>query len=133
MKLIHSSISAETALSKQVLRENGLSFVWYQEDSRTGFERAEEQDLSMDHLIEARAFGNGKEIHVFPGIDGTLRAVLTIQEEDGEENWYDEKVVLRAGFGRTLTIRHWIGHDEDGLAYPSEAVFQDYEPEEAEG
>lgn len=132
MKFNHQNIPVDTALSAQVLRENGLSFLWYQEDSRTGFETAAHPDLSMDHLIEARAFGGGKEIHVFPGMDGSLRAVLTTQEVDGEENWYDERVLLRAGFGGTLTIRHLIDYDEDGLAVSSEVVFQDYAAEEAE-
>ena len=65
-------------------------------------------------------------------MDGSLRAVLTTQEVDGEENWYDERVLLRAGFGGTLTIRHLIDYDEDGLAVSSEVVFQDYAAEEAE-
>lgn len=126
MKFNHQNIPVDTALSKHVLDENGFSFLWIQEDSRTGFFSAEDSDVSMEHLIEARAFGGGKELHVFEGIDGRLKAVLTIEEDDGEDNWYDETVLLRSNFGRKLTIRHLISYDEDGLAYSAETVFEDY-------
>ena len=99
--------------------------------------------LDCDDLIEARIFDNKEEIHIFR-YDGNLRYVKKQYEDgkdilltdkrgqiqqtlkmfdDSKEYYFEEQQVLRRPrFGKTLTLRHYLAFDEDGLARIKDTV-----------
>ncbi len=89
-------------------------------------------EFKTDDLIEARFFNDILEIHIFE-YDGELRYIQTEKEEKDKQlssfppdlqkqlngyggSYFEETQVLRNRFGKNITLRHYLGYDEDGLA-----------------
>lgn len=71
--------------------------------------------FTTEELLEARFFGADREIHIFTGEEG-LEAVCV--EDEGQEDCLDITRRIRdPRFGKTLTLRRYLGYDADGQAY----------------
>lgn len=72
------------------------------------------QELDRAELIEARFFGNGKEIFVFKRNDA-LQGVLW-QADENTPHFEETFEIENPRHGKTITLRHELGADEDGQA-----------------
>jgi hypothetical protein len=100
---------------------NGLQWglIYYQDDIQ--LKKIADIDaaaINNPKLLEARLFGEGKEIHIFE-YDGKLSAVLN---EDDSQEQIDRKYKLAGRFKPKekdiyLHVRDYISFDKDGMAY----------------
>ncbi len=119
------TVNPVEALKKDYWIRNGYRYLWKQELSCVFLGRIEDAgDLEEENLLEARIFADGKELHLFY-FEDQLRAVVTTAGE--EEDCLEERQILRERFGKSLTIRHYIGYEEDGQAYIMRSVLNDYQ------
>lgn len=108
-------VKIEDALSKDYWQQEGYQHIWLQEYSRVELLPVKAaKDLNAGDLLEARIFTDQKEIHIFPAEEG-LKAVVTVTE-DGDD-YFEETQLLRERFGKSLTLRNFVGYDDDGQAY----------------
>lgn len=72
-------------------------------------------EVHLDELLEDRFFSQDKEIRIFQS-DGRLQAIVL--EEDGGDLFQDrEYKIENPEFGSCITVRTYMGFDEDGQAY----------------
>ena len=112
-------------------------YAWIQLISQVILKKAADLDeIDLAELLEARLFSNDKELHVFYHND-KLKAIETITGKDDVrlgmdskcdsfqsdgDHYFEERKMLRSGDNDSLTLRHFIGHDEDGLAFIKQTV-----------
>jgi hypothetical protein len=130
--------TVKQALDPDFLKKRGYKCIWFQEISRAGLMELDGKsiDIDQENLIEARIFGaeeNGKisEIHIFEKMDGGLAAVETI-EEDGDVSYERPQIVtdrFKVHLGNILTLRYFLGYDDDGQAKTEQVLFKDIREE----
>lgn len=127
----HHQMDLASALDMNALAQAGYQYVWYQEQSRVGICVVADYRPDADRLIEARIFSNAgdhdeaREVHVFAGSDGVLKAVETIAAGNAAHS--DENQLLLPRFGKSLTVRTVYTYDEDGQAMPGAFLLTGYE------
>ncbi len=128
-------IKLSQALDKNQLLANGYQYIWMQEISDVQLTQLEKVELNEDELLEARIFNNTSEIHIFE-YDGLLKAVLTETHPTDQNvkndhldftltHYRERTQLLRVKYGKKLTLRDFIGYDDDGLAYVTHTVLCD--------
>ena len=118
------------------LAKRGLEYAWIMKIGSVTLGRTAAADLSdPDEILEARIFSDREEIHIFR-FEDELTAVRTCTEDSdvnvtdrlsdaGGDHYFEEKQVLRRRFGKSVTLRRFIGHDEDGLSRIERTVLCD--------
>lgn len=102
--------------------DEGYQFLWLQEYGRVELGTVEGKTIDYSRLIEARVFSRDKELYIFE--DDGIQAVETVYEEG--DDCFEETQLLRGRFGRQITLRHYVGYEEDGQAYVARTVVCDY-------
>lgn len=69
----------------------------------------------LEELLEARFFGPDREVRIYSGEEG-LEAVC-LEDEEQEDYLTSTCTVRDTRFGKYLTLRRYLGYDEDGQAY----------------
>lgn len=101
----------------------GFQYIWLQEYGRVELSSVGDVNINYDRLIEARVFNSEKELHIYD--DDGIHAVETTFEEG--DDCFEEKQILRGRFGKEITLRHYVGYDEDGQAYIEHTVICGYD------
>lgn len=117
-------VDLKNATDPDWLKKAGYQYAWIQSENSVMIGTLDDVKIDHDLLLEARIFSNEKEIHVFT-YDDELRAVLTEHEKD--DHVIERKQLLRRRFGKTVTVRHYVGYEEDGQAFIQKTVLCGYE------
>ncbi len=133
------SAKLETSLDPKELRET-YTYAWIQRIGSVTLGKITEEEIIPEELLEARFFSTEKELHVYWHNDSLWTTETTKEESDslletdsqGEKyrqegcHYFEETHVVRGKGTPKLTLRHFIEHDEDGLAYIGHTVLCDY-------
>lgn len=97
------------------LKRDGIEFALiYQYDSLSYCE-IEELDINWNTLIEARLFGEEKEIHIIREAEG-FKSIELCEEREAECLSATYLLQKSSGFSK-MTIKKHIEYDDDGQAY----------------
>ncbi|MBR4445930.1 MAG: hypothetical protein IKS37_08580 [Solobacterium sp.] len=108
-------VNLNDAWQKEYLQKEGFQYAWIMSIGAVILKPIDTVELpQIDEVLEARFFSKKKELHVFQYED-EYRCVMTITE-DTDTLYTEEEQKLRKRFGRSIIMRRFITHDEDGLA-----------------
>lgn len=99
-------------------------YVWIQGYDIVNLGEVKDVKINYDTIIEARFFSPDKELHIFPFGD-EMCAVEIIKEDN--DDYFEEKQMLRKRFGKSITLRYYIDYEDDGQAYITNTVLSDCE------
>ncbi|MBE5924766.1 MAG: hypothetical protein E7271_09960 [Lachnospiraceae bacterium] len=103
---------------------NNYCYAWVQEYDSVKLGTVNDVSIDYDNIIEARFFSSDKELHIFC-YDDEMCAVEIIKED--EDDYFEEKQILRKRFGKNITLRYYVDYEDDGQAYIVNTVLSDCE------
>ena len=110
------SVKIEDALNTEYLSQEGYQYAWIMSVGSVVLKPVEAVIFpDPDEILEARIFTKQKELHLFQ-YEEELKCICTITE-DTDTLYTEEEQKLRKRFGKSIVLRRFITHDEDGLAY----------------
>ena len=125
---------------KNLFIEKGYGFIWHQSLDAVEIGRLADTRFTREKLIEARIFGNNKEMHIFfydddfiaiecVGEDSDLNvgSLDNIPKDREHIHYFDEIQLLPEKYGKTITFRNFIEYEEDGQAYIGNKIILRYE------
>ena len=123
----------------QLFKNKGYKYIWIQKVDRVEICELDKNDFDIKKLMEARIFGDGREIHVFE-YDSGLKAVECCTEatdiavdkfsdipQDSSVHYFDEDQILPEKYGEKLTFRNFIAYEDDGQAYIGNKILLKFE------